>query len=497
MNRQYWSGTVINKLQDNEVFVFGSNPEGIHGAGGAKAAVAFGARFGQGRGLVGNTYALVTKNLNAGFTEKSTGIVYEKDGYCSVSESQIRANIDELYDCSRANPDKNFLITFQYETWPNGTPKKSLNGYTSEEMFQMFVRENIPENIVFHDSYKDRLEKSLSVDNHSGKTQDEGYTFFFNLKSPFSNFHPSVFEYKDIKFVSNEQFMMYSKARNFSDYDSGKKILSINESSVAKKLLSGEISRLDIVNDRELSSQWNALMMEVKKYGRGVKNYDDDIWSAKREKIVLFGVRLKFTQNSDLMQELQNTGNSKMVEASPYDKVWGIGLSEQDAKKIPVENWPGMNLLGKVFDQFKTELANRLEQSQPSQKKTFETIEVLNFYQIGKVIPEDGVYIGRYNKNFNLQGSKFANPFPMKDQSEDERVRVVQEYKNWLWKEIANNNITREDLLSLNGKKLVCYCAPKNCHGHVLKAAVELLLNNEAEFNQKLNQYVSTSKMKF
>src|SRR5690349_17069169 len=97
-NREYWSGKFITSLKENEVFVFGSNPEGIHGAGGAKAALEFGARFSNGRGLMGNSYALVTKNLNAGFTEKATGITYHKDGYCSVSESQIKENIDELYE---------------------------------------------------------------------------------------------------------------------------------------------------------------------------------------------------------------------------------------------------------------------------------------------------------------------------------------------------------------------------------------------------------------
>lgn len=161
-NREYWQGKIINSLKDNEVFVFGSNPQGIHGAGGAKAAITFGAKFGTGRGLMGKSYGLVTKNLNAGFTEKSTGITYHKEGYCSVSKEQIRTNIDELYEYAKQNPSKNFLITFQYETWPNGSPKKSLNGYTSEEMFQMFVRPDIPSNIVFHNSYKDRLESVLS-----------------------------------------------------------------------------------------------------------------------------------------------------------------------------------------------------------------------------------------------------------------------------------------------------------------------------------------------
>ena len=73
-----------------------------------KAALEFGAKFSNGRGLMGNSYALVTKNLNAGFTEKATGITYHKDGYCSVSESQIKENIDELYEFAKQNLDKKF-----------------------------------------------------------------------------------------------------------------------------------------------------------------------------------------------------------------------------------------------------------------------------------------------------------------------------------------------------------------------------------------------------
>jgi len=168
-NRRYWSGELITSLKPNEIFVFGSNPEGIHGAGSAKAAIAFGAKYGIGRGLVNNTYALVTKNLNSGYTEKSTGITYKKSGYRSVSPEQIRKNIDELYECAIRNPDKDFLITYKYETWPNGLPKKSLNGYTSQEILEMFARDFIPENIIFHESYKPHLEKFLQNKKNSFK----------------------------------------------------------------------------------------------------------------------------------------------------------------------------------------------------------------------------------------------------------------------------------------------------------------------------------------
>lgn len=155
--RKYWSGTVIPSVLPHEIFVFGSNPQGWHAGGGARAALAFGAIMGVGRGLVGQTYALVTKSLEAGFTEPN-GTHYPIDGERSVPLVQITQNVAELYEAARQNPGKDFLITFQYETFPDGTPKASLSGYTSEETLQTFLdHEDIPRNIVFHDSYKSRM----------------------------------------------------------------------------------------------------------------------------------------------------------------------------------------------------------------------------------------------------------------------------------------------------------------------------------------------------
>ena len=290
------------------------------------------------------------------------------------------------------------------------------------------------------------------------------YTYFFHLTSPFSNFHPAKFKYKDLAFISNEQFMMYSKAKTFNDEVTAQKILDLNNTPIAKDFIDGKITREQIVNNKDWADEWNKLMMSVKKLGRGVKNYDDLVWSNKREKVVLFGARLKFNQNEDLKQILLNTGNTIMVEASKYDPIWSCGLSEYDAKKVAPSQWPGLNLLGKVLDTVKAELQNNLVDTTQLKKKALDSysnpIEVVNFYHMGKQIPEDGVYIGRANKNFNLPSSIFANPFPMKDQSEDERTRVILEFKNWLWKQLSEEKFTKKDLLALNGKKLCCYCSP-------------------------------------
>lgn len=98
-------------------------------------------------------------------------------------------------------------------------------------------------------------------------------------------------------------------------------------------------------------------------------------------------------------------------------------------------------------------------------------MQVLNFYKLGKKIPDGAIYIGRRMPHEGLAGSKFANPFKL---SEDEpRGSTIERYKKWLWGEIRSGRITLEDLLELEGRDLVCFCAPQACHGDVLVAAVK------------------------
>jgi len=145
---------LINELKSNQIFVFGSNPEGRHGAGAAKVAnTKFGAIYKQGRGSQGQSYALVTKNLNPGYIESSTGIKYEKSGEKSVTKNQIEQNIDELYKVALKNPNKEYLIAYT----ANGS---NLNGYSPQEMANMFSAFSIPSNIVFEENFAKLLSQS-------------------------------------------------------------------------------------------------------------------------------------------------------------------------------------------------------------------------------------------------------------------------------------------------------------------------------------------------
>lgn len=365
---RFWTGETIKELKDNQIFVFGSNPSGIHGAGAAKVAVSFGAKYGIGRGLQGQTYALITKNLKPGFTEKSTGITYEKDGYNSVSPEQISKNIEELYTCATQHTDKLFVVVYKNETWPNGGPKKSLNGYTGEEMFGFFTKnKNIPSNIIMHDSfkplYKKLLENTSQPENIPVNEAKPTHTYFWKSQSIFSQWHPAKFIYKDITFSSAEQFMMYSKAKMFGADDVAQKIMDYNEIPLIKKFLNGELTDKDICNDSVMLREWDKFQKAIKDHGREVKDYVDAVWKEKRVPVVAVASREKYNQNPAYKAELLKCSGTKMVEASPYDKIWGIGLSKEQALKMPEDQWPGENLLGHVLtdlcDRYIIELKNK------------------------------------------------------------------------------------------------------------------------------------------
>lgn len=152
------------------------------------------------------------------------------------------------------------------------------------------------------------------------------HVFFFGHKPNklnlhyFSQWYLSDFTNSaGITFCCGEQYMMYKKAILFGDDDAVKKILK--EKDPAK----------------------------IKALGRSVKNFSEDKWNKYKYKLVLRGNKLKFSQNKLLADRLKETGSKVIVEASPYDKIWGIGISANVAVNMPVDKWPGLNLLGKAL----------------------------------------------------------------------------------------------------------------------------------------------------
>lgn len=127
--------------EPNTIFVFGSNPEGRHGAGAAKVArEKFGAIYGQGEGMQGNAYAIPTKDLR----------VKENHGYRSISKEQIIRSIKHLYIYAKFHPWLNFKVAYR------NVEKPSLNGYTGIEMIEMFKNACngvYPDNIYFSEEW--------------------------------------------------------------------------------------------------------------------------------------------------------------------------------------------------------------------------------------------------------------------------------------------------------------------------------------------------------
>ena len=144
----YYTGFITPDA--NTIFVFGSNPEGRHGAGAAKVArESFGAVYGQGEGLQGNSYALPTKDLR----------VTANNGLRSISREQIIENIKKLYDVARSMPEKTFKVAYT-----NGATEVTLNGYSGQEMVEMFLSAGeIPSNVQFSENWKPMLEQGVKT----------------------------------------------------------------------------------------------------------------------------------------------------------------------------------------------------------------------------------------------------------------------------------------------------------------------------------------------
>lgn len=142
-----------------------------------------------------------------------------------------------------------------------------------------------------------------------------------------SNWYPARFtearDGKTLEFHNSEQYFMYEKAKAFGDEETAMRILF--EGSNPK---------------------------QAKSLGRKVKGYSDEVWDKMRYKVMVRANLLKYLQNKDLEKLLLNEefDGKNFVEASPIDRIWGIGCDEATALDDE-SNWNGQNLLGKALDE--------------------------------------------------------------------------------------------------------------------------------------------------
>ena len=141
----------------------------------------------------------------------------------------------------------------------------------------------------------------------------------------FSQWYKSRFNVDGVYYNCAEQYMMAMKAAFFEDYVTLESIMKTTDPKAQKAL------------------------------GRQVKNFNSDRWNAVAKDFVFKANLAKFSDDT-LKRLLLDTGDKEIVEASPYDKIWGIGMSETDPDRFDKSKWRGTNWLGEVLMQVRAEL---------------------------------------------------------------------------------------------------------------------------------------------
>ncbi|MEV0010959.1 NADAR family protein [Streptomyces sp. NPDC051840] len=145
-------------------------------------------------------------------------------------------------------------------------------------------------------------------------------------ESCLSQWWPSPFTVDAVAYASAEHWMMAGKARLFGD--AGAETLALTARTPA----------------------------EAKKAGRLVKGFDDTVWERERFALVVAGSVHKFGQDPALRSYLLGTEDRVLVEASPVDRIWGIGLAKDDPRTADPASWRGLNLLGFALMEARTRL---------------------------------------------------------------------------------------------------------------------------------------------
>jgi len=131
-----------------------------------------------------------------------------------------------------------------------------------------------------------------------------------------SQWWPAAFVVEGVTYATAEHWMMAEKARLFGDRDAERAAVEAGHPA------------------------------EAKAAGRLVRNFDDAVWTRRRVAVVVEGSVHKFDQHDELRAYLLGTGERVLVEASPRDRIWGIGLGATDERATDAARWRGENLLG-------------------------------------------------------------------------------------------------------------------------------------------------------
>lgn len=141
-----------------------------------------------------------------------------------------------------------------------------------------------------------------------------------------SNWYRAEFNFDGHHFYNSEQAFMYLKAKLFNDVETIEKILNTK------------------------NPVW------CKRYGRAVKKFDSEVFDQNKYQFMVEVLIEKFSQNPELLKFLLDTNDSILVEASPKDEIWGIGIGVDHVDFLNPDKWPGKNLLGKALMEVRDKL---------------------------------------------------------------------------------------------------------------------------------------------
>lgn len=159
---------------------------------------------------------------------------------------------------------------------------------------------------------------------HINSSHRVKYLFFWGHQKPkngvsascFSQWYDAPFDDNGHHFLTAEHYMMYHKAMLFGDQAVAEQVLNASDPRAAKAL------------------------------GRKVSGFDNALWEQHRFEIVVNANLAKFSAHPELKEFLFGTGERILVEASPVDRIWGIGLAADSPKAENPNAWRGLNLLG-------------------------------------------------------------------------------------------------------------------------------------------------------
>lgn len=142
-----------------------------------------------------------------------------------------------------------------------------------------------------------------------------------------SQWSPSPFTVDGVRYATAEHWMMAGKARLFGDEAAWQRVIGSGHPKQAKDA------------------------------GRSVRGFDEEVWRRERFALVVEGSLHKFSAYPELGAYLLGTGTRVLVEASPLDRVWGIGLAADDERALRPADWRGLNLLGFALMEARARLA--------------------------------------------------------------------------------------------------------------------------------------------